>query len=166
MADQSQIPARPRRLWRVVLVLSLALNLAVTGVVGGAIFSGRVGEGAPRSFDLGVSPLARALSPAERRDVGRSLRRDRVMRDIDLRGGAAGIVNTVRATPFDADALRAVLQEQAAQIATVQTKAQDAFVEAIANMTPDRRDAFADRLAEELSKERPRRGQRATSSGG
>jgi hypothetical protein len=160
MADQLKAPAQPKRIWRIVLVVSLALNLAVAGVVGGTLISGRAGDGPPRSFDLGISPIARALSPEERREVTSSLRRDRVMRGADLRGRADAIVTALKAEPYDPDVMRGLLQEQAAQVATVQGKAQDAFLDAITQMTPERRADFADQLENELSKERPRRGPR------
>ena len=41
MADLVQ--TRPSRIWRIVLVVSLALNLAVAGMIGGALVSGRFG---------------------------------------------------------------------------------------------------------------------------
>ena len=109
MDDQQKIRARPRRIWQIVLVCSLALNLAVAGVVVGSFASGRLGEGPPRSFDLGLGPISRALAPQERREVGRSLRRDSVMRDFDLRGRVSGMVRALKADPFEPERLRAYL---------------------------------------------------------
>jgi uncharacterized membrane protein len=156
MADHDKTAMRPSRLWRIILVCSLALNLAVAGVVVGSMASGRLGDGPPRSFDLGIGPITRALSPQERRDVGRSLRQDRVLRDVDLRGRVNGMVDALKADPFAPEALRAFLEAQNAQMANVQGKAQDALLETIADMTPARRQEFADQLQQELSKARPR----------
>jgi len=158
MAEKGQKGIRTGGLLRVVLVCSLALNLAVIGAVVGALVSGRMGEGPPRSIDLGVGPVARALTPEERREVVRGLRQDRVMRDLDLRGRIDGMLAVLKADPYDPDLFRALMQERAAQVTAVQAKAQDAFLETIAQMTPERRAAFADALALEMSKERPRRG--------
>jgi uncharacterized membrane protein len=163
MVEDKTPQARPNRLWRIVLVLSLALNLAVVGVVVGAAVSGRWGEGPPRSFDLGLGPVARALEPRERRAIGRRLREDRSLRDFDLRGRVNRVVAALQAEPFDPDVLRALLVEQSQQIATVQATAQEVMLEQIVAMTPERRRAFADQVLEEMSRARA---PRARSSGG
>ena len=164
MVEQDNTPAKPKRLWRIVLVISLALNLCVVGLIGGALVSGRLGDGPPRSFDLGLGPMSRALAPEERRDIGRSLRQDRVLRNVDLRGRVDRIVATLKQDPFDEAALRMLLDEQAARLSEVQGKAQDAFITVLSEMTPERRAIFADQLREELAKDRPNR-QRAPSGG-
>ncbi len=156
MAERDKIAARPSRLWKVILVCSLALNLAVAGMVIGSMASGRFGDGPPRSFDLGIGPIARALSPQERRDVGRSLRQDRVLRDVDLRGRVNGMVDALKAEPFVPEALRGFLDAQNAQMSNVQSKAQDALLDTIVQMSSARRQEFADQLQQELSKARPR----------
>lgn len=158
MAEDQMPTQKPGRVWRVVLVLSLALNLAVAGIVIGSVASGRAGDGPPRSFDLGLGPVSRALAPNERRDIGRSLRQDGVLRDFDLRGRINGMTEVLTAEPFDPGALRLLMSEQSERIARVQARAQDAFIEQIVAMTPERRREFADQLKQELSKDRPRRG--------
>lgn len=157
MAEQNITPARPRRLWRIVLVISLALNLAVVGVVAGSVVSGRFGDGPPRSFDLGLGAMSRALAPQERREIGRNLRQNRVLRDVDLRGRVDDIVAALQQDPFDEAALRVLLAEQAARVSEVQGKAQDAFVAVVLDMSPERRAIFANELREELVKDRPNR---------
>ncbi len=153
MADQN---GKPRRLWQIVLVCSLALNLAVAGVVVGVVASGRIGDGPPRSFDLGVGPVARALAPQERRAVGRSLRQDRALRDVDMRARVDRMIAVLRADPFEPDDLRAVLAAQSAEMSQVQARAQDALLVVIAAMTPERRAAFAQDLSEQRSQARAR----------
>lgn len=157
MAEDSTPSQKPNRMWRIALVLSLALNLAVVGIVVGSYASGRVGDGPPRSFDLGLGPVSRALLPEERREIGRNLRQNRVMRDVDLRARVDGMSAVLRAEPFDPEALRVLMDDQAAQISNVQAKAQDAFLAQIAAMTPERRRMFADQLLQEMSKDRRRR---------
>ena len=157
MVEDKRPSARPSRLWRTVLVLSLALNLAVVGLVVGSLASGRMGNGPPRSFDLGLGPVSRALAPQERREIGRSLRQDRPLRDFDLRGRVDSMVTALKAEPFDASALRALMDEQAAGMANIQAKAQAATIDQIIAMTPERRRAFADQLTEEVSRARPPR---------
>jgi uncharacterized membrane protein len=151
MDDQAK---RPSRLWKIILVCSLALNLAIVGIIGGSLASGRLGDGPPRSFDLGLGPVARALDPQERREIGRSLRQDRELRDVNLRGRVSGMVDALKADPFDPEIVRGLMSEQIARMADVQGRAQDAFIIVITEMSPERRAAFADQLASELSRER------------
>ena len=155
MADVTK--TGPSRVWRVVLVLSLALNLAVVGMIVGASVSGRFGDRPPRSFDFGLGPVARALEPRERRQIGLAMRRDGSLRDMDLRGNAAAMIAALRADPFDAGALRDLMAAQAGQMAALQSNAQAALLDQISAMSPERRATFADRLQEELSRGRDRR---------
>ncbi|PUB12094.1 periplasmic heavy metal sensor [Yoonia sediminilitoris] len=154
MAD----PAKPGPgwVWRTVLVVSLALNLLVVGVIGGAIVTGRIGGDAPRSFDLGLGPLARTLEREERRAIGRTLRRDPDVRRMGVRAQLAAMVAALRQDPFDPDQLRAIMAEQSNRLATLQQKAQAALIDQIAAMDPARRLQFADRLQRELDNPRRR----------
>ncbi len=131
MDNDKTPPVRPRRLWRIVLVASLALNLAVGGIVAGSVVSGRLGKGPPRSFDLGLGPIARALEPQERRAIGRNLRQNRALRDLDLRGRVDEVIALLRAEPFDPQALEALMDQQAAEVAGFQARAQDQTAHAL-----------------------------------
>ncbi len=147
MAD---VQTRPSRLWRGVLVVSLALNLAVAGIIGGAMVSGRLGERASPRIDFGVGPVARALSDDERRAIGRELRADRSLRGHDFRGQMAAVAASLRADPYDPAVTLALLEEQADRLSQVQARARMAVLDRIAAMPPERRQAFADRLEQEL----------------
>jgi len=161
MADPVE---KPRRLWRIVLVCSLALNLAVAGVVIGAASSGRIGDGPPRSFDLGVGPMVRALMPQEQRQIRRTLRDSQTLRSVDLRGSMRGIEAALVADPFVPEVLRTALSEQRNKLISVQSEAQEALISAVTDMTPERRAAFAAAVVEEMAKARPR-GPRQSSGG-
>jgi len=161
MAEEQTSIGRPNRLWRIVLVLSLALNLAVVGMVVGTAVSGRLGDGPPRSFDLGLGPVSRALAPQERREIGRNLRRDGGMQNSGLRDRVNGIVAALKADPYDPEVLQALMDAQAASMMDIQARAQAATLDQISAMTPERRQAFADQLAEELSRIKPRRTHRS-----
>lgn len=152
----AEISTKPRKVWQIVLVFSLALNLLIAGLVVGAVASGRFQDGPPRSFNFGAGPVAAALSPQERRQLARSMRRDRVFRDVDLRGRVETLTSVLRAEPFDQAAFGALLTEQTAQVTAMQETAQVALLATVAAMTPARRQAFADEVARELSKSRPR----------
>ena len=66
------------------------------------------------------------------------------------------MVRALKADPFEPESLRAYLTEQNAQMAAVTSKAQDALLVTIGQMTPERRAEFADQLLQELSKVRSR----------
>ena len=154
MADEQ---GKSGRTMRIVLVASLALNLAVAGLVVGSFASGRMGDGPPRSFDLGLGPISRALAPEDRRHVAIALRRTRPMADYDLRGQISQMVATVRADPFEPDALRALMVEQSQHTDQLQQNAQEVLIDHFTTMSVEERNAFADRLVAELSRVRERR---------
>lgn len=154
---------RPRRLWRIVLVVSLALNLCVAGLVAGALSTGRLGDGPPRSFNLGQGPVIRALTPQERRGVLRSLRGQRGLQSGDLRGHFAQLRDILDAPTLDTEALRALMTEQMQRNALTQSAAVDGVVTVIAAMSPERRAAFTAQLTQELS--RPRRSESPRNAG-
>lgn len=163
MADQAKGTARPSRIGRIVLVVSLALNFAVAGVVIGSLVSGRASDGAPRSFDLGVGPMARALTQDERRDIARDLRSDRSLRGLNPRGRANRVIEALTADPFDPDALRSVIGETATRSAALQARAQEITVQKIIAMSPERRLEFAEQLKAEF---RRGRSENTTRNGG
>ncbi|WP_108815329.1 periplasmic heavy metal sensor [Loktanella sp. Alg231-35] len=161
MAENPSLPAKPRRIWKIVLVLSLALNLAVAGIVVGSVASGRAGPDGPRNFDLGVGPMTRALNREERRTLSRNLRESRALRDLNPRERIGGLVAALQAEPFDPAALQTQLEEQSQKMDGVQMQAQAAFLALVSDMTPERRQAFAAQLSEELSRPRPFRERRS-----
>ena len=161
MADPLIPQVRPSRLWRGVLVVSLALNLAVIGVVGGAFVSGRLAGAPPHRIDFGLGVVSRALTGEDRREIGRALRQDTRLRGHDFRGQMAAIAGALRADPFDAQVLQGLLDDQAAQLSHVQASARQAVVARISAMSPDDRRGFADRLEQELTRERPPRAPRS-----
>lgn len=146
--DNTQM--RPSKLWRAVLVVSLGLNLAVAGMIGGAIVSGRFGDGPPMRVDLGLGPFARALDDADRRAIGRDLRQMRDLRSDDLHAPMTEMIAALRADPFDPARLQAAMAAQAARLNAVQGRAQAALLARVDAMQSAQRAALADRLEHEL----------------
>jgi hypothetical protein len=101
--------------------------------------------------------MARALEPQERHEIGKALRADRSLRNFDLRGRVDDMVVALQAEPFDPDALRVLMAEHSDRMQDLQSNAQDALMDQIIAMTPERRTIFADQLREEMSKARPPR---------
>lgn len=166
MADPTRPAGKPRRLWRIVLVISLALNLAVAGVVGGALLSGRSGDGGPRAFELGLGPLTRTLAPSERREIGRSLRRSGALRQMNPREGYREMAAAIGADPFDVSALQAAMTAQSRRFDTAQDAARAAFVAMITEMTPERRAELAAALLDDLQRPRGQQSGGSEGSGG
>ncbi|MDX8351011.1 periplasmic heavy metal sensor [Cognatiyoonia sp. IB215182] len=155
MADTT--PSKPGRLWRVILAISLALNLAIVGLVAGAAASGRLKDGPPPQIELGLGPLGRALAPDERRALRRSLFRDGALRDLNLRGGMQDVVAALGADPFDAAEMAATMDAQAVRTTELQRIIQAALLDLVSEMTPERRLEFAAALEAEMRRVRPDR---------
>jgi uncharacterized membrane protein len=148
---------------RVVLVVSLALNLAVAGVVAGwwLRHGGAHGGGDHRArLDMVGGPLSRALSEADRREIGReivrAMRAEGAGRE-ELRESMVALVAELRAEPFDAGAVAARLAAQRAAFTERFEMGQAALVAHLAAMTGAERAAYADRLEAEIAAYHARR---------
>ncbi|MGQ0610678.1 MAG: periplasmic heavy metal sensor [Paracoccaceae bacterium] len=133
-----------------LLAASLAVNLAVAGLVIGAAmhggFSGR--GGMPRDMHFG--PFSDALPAGDREALARTLferapdmrEMHRFMRqDLDL------IIAALAKEPFDPAALDSALTAQARRVTDALSLSQQALKELLLAMTPQERQAFAKRLA-------------------
>lgn len=146
-----QTPEKPKsgRGVRIALALSVALNLAVLGVVAGAMLRDGPGMRAAMVRDLGFGPYTEALAPEDRK----ALRRALFVRAPEIRNArrlmredAGALLDVLRADPFDAEAFKARMEAQHARMATQLRLGQDLLQDFIAAMTPENRRAFADRL--------------------
>ena len=136
---------------RVVLFVSLALNLLVAGLVVGAVASGRAGDKA--RMDLNFGPFIRALSDEDRRLIVRQVRNDPEARPPsprERRRDLVEIVDILRTEPFDTERLNMLLAKQRDVGTRVVVAAHTAFAERLAAASPADRAAFADRLEAEL----------------
>lgn len=155
-------PQRPRsgRGVKIALALSLALNLLILGLVGGAVLAigGRGGDD-PRLRTLGLGPFALALEREDRAAVrdrldGEALRAER-------RALGAGLVQLRRvlaADPFDRAAAEAALGRVGGATLAQQEQAHAALLDQIAQMTEAERRALAERLDRALRRMAGRRG--------
>jgi len=144
--------AKPRKIWRIVLVTSLAVNLLMVGIVGGAVL--RDGGGPPRGFDVQLGALTSALTSADRRAIGEHLRQGDEkpgQSRQERRAAFESIVHTLEMQPFDPEALAGVFRDQQKQQSMLQERALEAFVSHITEMSSDERTALAERLRERVS---------------
>ncbi|WP_300516593.1 periplasmic heavy metal sensor [Aliiroseovarius sp.] len=148
-------PRRTRRLVKVILTLSLTLNLLVLGLVVGAKM--RDGQEARRfsppdraiARDMGFGPFIGAFPRESRREMAQALR-ERAGPFLDNRRALVNemqeILNTLRAEPFDAEALNGLLSAQGNRIRERAEIGRGVLIEQIGKMTPRERARFADDL--------------------
>jgi len=137
---------------RIALAISVALNLAVAGLVAGSFLHDR--DGGPRDVrEIGFGPFSEALSREDRKALRRSLlARMPEMRQArqEAAQDAQALLGVLRATPFDAAQLSAVLDAQRVRMAGRFEVGQSLMRDLLVAMTPEARRAFADRLEQRL----------------
>lgn len=143
-------------LMRFALIASLALNLGIVGMVGGAMFrNGGPPHGASMVRDVGFGAFTEALSKEDRATLRRAfLAGAPEFRDgrRDMRADFMDLLRQLRAEPFEAEQLRAVLDRQSARNAERLALGQTLIFELLVAMPPEARQDFADRLEQSLSK--------------
>lgn len=157
MADAIPTPdVRPTRTWiRILLVVSLGLNLIIVGSLGGLVLS-RVVHG-PREpvRDLAFGPFTQALSPDDRRAMMRAFLAEakgfRAERD-QMRADFQSLIAALKADPYDPSVLEGVMTRQKARTDQWLALGQRLLMERLAAMTQAERSAFADRLSDDLSR--------------
>jgi uncharacterized membrane protein len=152
MADMKQ-QDKPNRVWRIVLVSSLAVNLLMIGVIGGSVVRG--GGRPPAGFELQLGSLTTALSQKDRRAIGDQIRRN-ASRSGQIRSerreAVEALMRALEAQPFDAETLELVIRSQQDRQSELQGTALDAFVSHISDMTAEERTDFVKRLRENYAR--------------
>jgi uncharacterized membrane protein len=146
---------KPRRMMRILLVGSLAVNVLLIGLMVGAAVSGRGAP--PRGFDVQLGPIANILPREDRRKIGRDIRRtlaDAVPRGAERGAAVAEIAAILEADPFDAEAFVAQIQSEQVMQDRVRGVALSAVADHVATMPATERAKLAARLREEMSRVR------------
>lgn len=152
MADETQSKTKMSRGARILLVASLALNLAVMGVVAGVVLGGGPKDRFQR-FELGAGPLTRAMDDTRRGAVRDALRDSGAFRPADrdsMRRDTQALVTTLRAEDFDSAAFQDILTRQQNRLRDGQAAVVAAVTEQVSEMDAAERAAFADRLENQL----------------
>lgn len=151
----------PRAL-RIALAISVALNLAVLGVVAGAaLHEGGMGGRGEMVRDLGFGPFGEALAPNDRRALrdwlkerAPELRAANTQRRADM----IAVQAALRAQPFVPDDLRAALSAMRGRMEGQLALGHEALTAVILAMPDDERLALADRLERGLRRGGPDEG--------
>ena len=133
--------------FKIAFAISVALNLAVAGLVAGAW----IRDGGPGGFgrDLSLGPFSEALSREDRRAIREEILANREAFAEGRRAAKAEfdtLLAALRADPFDPGAVDAALGAIVARNAGRLDKAKDLLEARIVDMAPEDRLAFADRL--------------------
>ncbi|MCC6008284.1 MAG: periplasmic heavy metal sensor [Rhodobacteraceae bacterium] len=144
--------------WGAVLVISLALNLAVVGLVAGAALRWQGGPPAETSERAGpargapvfaLGPYGRALDRdgrAEWRAMAMARSDDLARGRAALRADVAALAALLQAEHFDAEAARDLLARQRANARAQEAIAHEILLEQLAGMPAENRRALAERL--------------------
>lgn len=154
----SEKTAKSGRPWtRILLVVSLGLNLAVAGVFLGA----RLSDDPPRksdaraSQDMSIGPYGRALSQEGRtamREAFAARRSEFRKSRQQMRALGRDLIIAMQSEPFDLSAVEDILTQQGALQSAFQMEGRSLLLEHIGTMTSEQRAAFADRLEKGLDR--------------
>jgi uncharacterized membrane protein len=140
---------------KVLLAVSLALNLGVLGLVGGAALRGAGDRGRPDVRDIGFGPFSDALSPQDRQELRRAFLRDggnpREMRRL-MRSEVGTLLQVLRTEPLQEAELRAAFSQFQQSGQERLDLGQRLLADRIIAMSPDDRARFADRLEEVMAR--------------
>ncbi|MFD3189385.1 hypothetical protein ACFMPD_03810 [Sedimentitalea sp. HM32M-2] len=169
-------PGRNRRWMRILLVLSLAANLLVVGLVAGAVYRFGGPDGVRRPPPALGAALYRELSREDRRAFRRDMRQLMPALATAQAGGkgknnenhhpvghgieGAQLAAALRAVPFQPDAATSVLEAHARSRRDWQAAANAAWLRRVSAMSDAERASYAARIEEALS--RPARTDRRT----
>lgn len=145
---------------KILLVVSLALNLLVAGVFLGAVLrhdrDQKMGHDRTEfSRDLSRTPFVAALDPGDRRDLARRLARSEgTLKEnrAEIRDRFERLLAALRAEPFERAEVEELLEEQRKAGARRLKIGEDAILDRLAEMSPDARRAYADRLDRSLNR--------------
>ena len=155
MVQTTQIskPALPRG-FKILLGVSLAVNLAVAGLMAGAFV--RKTPGGPMGGKAQVNyarPYIQALPHDQRREVFEALRPAKRRADrVERRAHYADVVTILRADAFDRAAVEVVLAKQSASTLDAQSAGQAQWLNIIEKMNIEERRAYADGIEDALKR--------------
>ena len=145
-------PQKPKRWIRILLGVSLALNLLVVGLVIGAAYRFHGHDGfRPSQRSLGAL-LFSELPREDRAHLRKGIYPSRKQRMEHREAEMQAVLAALRSPQFDADAVDGVLTQQVQQRQNSLDALQRAWIDRVAEMTHSERLAYADRLEEAVER--------------
>lgn len=158
----------PRRRFRALLAVSLAINLFVVGIAGGAVWRWyRADDGAPARAvsGFGIPPMIRRLPP-ERREEIMAVMQPRLQTMRAARGEARrarrAALTILKADDFDPEAFEIALEEMGARSATAGDALRALIADLAMTFTPEERRDMAEAFEKRMDR---RRGNRRNADG-
>lgn len=157
-------PPTRRRPWgKIVLAVSLGLNLLILGMFLSAfLFGPPQRDRAPGLRDLGFGPYVSALTRADRLSLAAKIRREGgPFRDRRraMRAQFEAFLAALEAKPYDHKAVADIVERQQSLVFETQRLGRDVLLAHIAEMSDDDRAAYARALRRDVRRG-PRRGSR------
>lgn len=153
MADEQ---VKSKKSWmKYLLIVSLAFNLLVVGLVIGAKMGGHGPKDRHFKGGAGMHLLMKSLPDSKRGEVRKYFRanRDKLRATGDAMRTSLNMISTaISAQPFDADTLNSAFADQRVHITSITQDAQKAFVAIIAGMTDAERAEFVENMQEHRHK--------------
>ncbi|WP_306115499.1 MULTISPECIES: periplasmic heavy metal sensor [unclassified Roseovarius] len=141
---------------RVLLVVSLAMNLLVVGALIGALVTwSNWRSHHPSRLAMAGGPLTRALAPEDRRAIGKEMRKaHRKEKGNRARhhGELMGLVADLKAEPFDPEAVEQRLARHRKSFDDRLGLGLELLTARLTQMTAEDRAAYADRLQDVLTR--------------
>lgn len=139
---------------KILLAVSLGLNMLVLGAVGSMIYTHRGDQGmGPNMQEMRYGPYTRALSQDDRKEIGAALRREVGSFRQSMpkaRETFRALLTALRAEEYDREVVHKLIAEQQALGLKRQQIGQRLLLERLDTMTPDARRDFAKRLQRAL----------------
>ncbi|OUS07116.1 hypothetical protein A9Q96_07350 [Rhodobacterales bacterium 52_120_T64] len=150
MSEQTTPQAKKTPRWiKVALIVSVAANLGVAGVIGGAALRAPEIKRNNLNGPEGVAMLARAMPAEHQRELREGLRdrREEFRPDRQELGSLrARFIEALKADPFEIEAVQDVLAEQRAMIFELTTAGDNTVIAQIEKMSPQDRENYILRL--------------------
>ncbi|KUJ76752.1 hypothetical protein AVO45_09590 [Ruegeria marisrubri] len=147
---------KKRRWVPILLGVSLALNLVVVGVIVGAALRFHGGERVRHTPGFGPV-LYRALPEEDRQALRSRLHREHGEGSKEHEEDFRALTEALRAVPFDAGSVQALIDQQADERAAAHLALNRAWLDRVSRMTDDERREYADRIEEVIERGKHRK---------
>lgn len=140
---------------RIALILSLAANLLLVGLLSGAMLGGHWREARGMALDVGFGPLTPALTREDRKALREKFLQNAPDRRAERQAAAAdygALVTALRSDPFDLAGAQAALANQGERNRLRLEQGRALLVQRIETMSAAERQAFADRIEKALAR--------------